>query len=175
MFPPNVLVRIDLNGGVSPIQSLRPGHKVVTHKRRLMEIMSLVNEVYEGFLIKISIPGYTQDLEVSPEQEFLTYPNLKILKGIPETEPTNPTADRSFDFEWKSANRLTTEDYIQLPNPIRPSHLQIHNLKGGYLPNNQGVFAKVGSLESRPFKGYLHNLVVDDDRSFIARGYTVRT
>jgi hypothetical protein len=175
MFPPNVLIRIDLNGGLAPIQNLRPGHKVVTHKGRLMEIMSLVNETYEGFLIKVKVTGYTQSLEVSPEQQFLTYPNLTILKGIPETDPLNPSFDRSFDIQWKSANQLKTTDYIQLPAPIRPQHLQIHNIKGGYLPLKQGVFTQVGAVESRPFKGFLHNLIVDQDASFIASGFTVRT
>lgn len=174
MFPLNTLIRSDLKGNLIPIQNIRPGISLPTHTRRMREVRSIINEQYDGTSLTITVTGYQIPIETTPEQLFLVYPNLKLLNGVPETDPTNLQADRSFDIAWKRADGLTTNDYIQLPSPYKPPHVQMHNLKGGQLPDGAGLYAKIGAIASKPFRGFMYNVIVDTDNSMIAKGYTVR-
>ena len=177
MLPANTLILVNPYGLRKPIQDLVINDQVVTHMREQKRITGMLfGNMTSGNLINIEIVGYTQHIQLSEKQLVLTYPNLKLLDGKPETERVGSVADRSFDIKWVAAKDLTTEDYIQLPTPYIHNSIKPSKIQGGKLPGvEQGLYAKIGYIQTRPYRGKTYTLIVDDENSFVARGYCVRT
>jgi hypothetical protein len=177
MLPANTLILVNPYGVRKPIQDIHINDQVVTHMREQKKVTGiLTGNMTAGSLINIEIVGYTQHIQLTEKQMMLTYPNLTLLEGKPETEIVGSIADRSFDIAWKYAKDLTTEDYIQIPTPYIHNSVQRSKIEGGDLPgSNQGLYAKIGHIQTRPYRGKMYSLIVADENSFIARGYPVRT
>lgn len=177
MLPANTLVLMTPYGVRKPIQDLKVGDQVVTHTRQQKRINQIiVGEMKEGNLVNIEVAGYTQHIQLSPDQQILCYPNLTKLNGKPETEVVGAVADRSFEIAWKYVRDLGIEDYIQIPTPYIRNSIDLSRIKGGELPGaGQGLYVKTKYITSRPYRGKTYSIITEEDNSFIARGYTVRT
>lgn len=177
MLPANTLVLVTPYGVRKQIQDLKVGDLIVTHGRQQRPITSIITGgMKEGNLINIEVKGYTQHIQLSEKQQLLVYPRLRLLNGKPETEIVGAVADRSFDIEWKYAKDLEIEDYIQLPTPYIRNSIVPNMIKGVDLPGvGQGIAVRPSFITTRPYRGKTCSLIVLDDNSFIARGYTLRT
>lgn len=177
MLPANTLILVNPYGVRKLIQDLKVGDQIVTHARQQRPITFIhTGEMKEGSLINIEVKGYTQHIQLSEKQQVLTYPRLRLLNGKPETEIVGTVADRSFDVAWKYAKDLEIDDYIQLPTPYIRNSIQPNLIKGVELPGvGQGIAVRPTFITTRPYRGKTYSLTVEEDNSFVARGYMLRT
>jgi phage FluMu gp28-like protein len=94
-FPPGTLVATPR--GHVPIERLRVGECVLTHRGRWRPITAVMSRPYSGDLVKVLAWGNQEPVECTPEHPFLVYDKA--------------TASRS----WKRACDLTPGDCLVLP------------------------------------------------------------
>lgn len=105
-FPAGTLIKTDK--GLIPIENLKVGDNVLTHKKRYMPIVQTMNRVTKE-TYHISAYG-TENLVTTAEHPFYVTKKSKIW------DSEKRSYGRHFaDFEWVKAKDLTSDHYLTIP------------------------------------------------------------
>ena len=105
-FPAGTLIKTDK--GLIPIENLKVGDNVLTHKKRYMPIVQTMNRVTKE-TYHISAYG-TENLVTTAEHPFYVTEKSKIW------DSEKRSYGRHFaDFEWVKAKDLTSDHYLTIP------------------------------------------------------------
>ena len=105
-FPAGTLIKADK--GLIPIENLKVGDNVLTHKKRYMPIVQTMNSVTKE-TYHISAYG-TENLVTTAEHPFYVTKKSKIW------DSEKRSYGRHFaDFEWVKAKDLTSDHYLTIP------------------------------------------------------------
>lgn len=98
--------------GYRPIDEIKVGDKVLTHKGRFKKVTKTMRRQHEGKMVKIFVAGTPDPIRLTPEHPVLIYPYEKINNGsrclfYKDIEPT-----------WVEAQDVKEHDIVLL-NPIK--------------------------------------------------------
>lgn len=180
MIPGDTLISVNPEKSLSyPISSIYAGRLVVTHAREERRVDQVLKAYYSGELYVPRVWGFNGTVALTAESQLLTYPHVRSVHGI---VADSPIPDRIFNTEWKRAVHLDENDFLQIPTPylqrntvfvneFSPDHLG----RGGRLPNDQGVFARLRKIDKLPYQGDVYSLLVAAENSYVANGFVLRT
>lgn len=156
-FPPGTLVCT--NRGNIPIESVRLGDVVLTHKNRWHMVTRTMNKVFSGELVFI--------------RSFLNSEKLYLTKEHPVLVYERKTQER----KWVKAEDLREGDYVITPRAntfFRLVHkvLSFLNL-GKVFPAQHMLASRVTEVGNASYKGKVYNLSVKQDESYVAGGIAV--
>lgn len=110
--PGSPIITID---GIKPIEEIREGELVLTHKGRFMRVTKTMERPYRGKIVKISIWGNRAfELVLTPEHPVLAIrrPKKKGRMTIGRT-----LSEGKVNIEWLQASELRKGDIVLFPIP----------------------------------------------------------
>lgn len=166
---PEGLVQTD--EGLKQIKDIKIGDRVFTHKGRLRRVTQIYKRPYYGSMIKIQSMGFPNSpIIVTPDHPVWGY------KHIQEEE-----IQRIEELEFIPAYKIKPGDITALPF-INEENIEIPNLKINLSElcvdkeykeskmvwiNENRIYNMVKLVEETHYDGYVHNLEVEEDNSYM--------
>ena len=119
--PPDTLVyTLD---GVKPIDSVRVGDYVLTHRGRFRKVTKVFRRWYKGKIISVKVLGYYKPIRLTPEHKVLAIKSKRCpFKSEVICKPICYQADvckyrlfRHYKLEWIPASMLEKGDIVVFP------------------------------------------------------------
>lgn len=102
--------------GIKKIKDVQVGDKVLTHKGRFKKVTNVMNKIYKGNILELSIKGVKSNIKCTPEHRFYSTESKKCHKGSNSGQRviTNPpTWNEAQDLKPK--NNTKPNSYLQYP------------------------------------------------------------
>ena len=115
-LPPGTLVIT--SEGLKPIEEIKEGDLVLTHKGRFRKVTKVMKRWYKGKLVKLKIGYCSEPLLITPEHPIL------VVRNVREKGDTawRKVLDRwlksktvTINYQWVPANEVTENDFVVFP------------------------------------------------------------
>lgn len=144
-FPSGTAVAM-AGGDELPIEEVRVGDLVLSHRKQPQRVLSVLRKFYTGDLVTLRARGFGREITCTPDHRFISY--------------EDPVRADDHTQVWTSAERIGEGALVLVP------------LGPGGIPGGDAL--PVGEPGRRPSGGCdVFCLSVKDDHSFIANGYAV--
>jgi phage FluMu gp28-like protein len=151
-------------GGPSPIERIRLGERVLTHRGRYRHVVATHRSAFTGALKVIRTAGPHEPLIVTGNHPVLAL-RVEPFELVVELEP-----------HFIPAAKLRVGDLLMLPLPeaqdseTAPTPSRVP--EGSYA-GTRYVYLPIQSIHDLPYDGAVHNLQVSEDESYVVGAYAV--
>ena len=151
-FPKGTAVRMG-DAIAKPIETVKVGDAVVTHRGRVRAVTHTYQRSYSGPVCSLSISGMLEPVVCTSNHKFYVIPAAQVCCAIDKEDHCKPSTCRQngicmkcncarafprYEPEWKAAEELREGDYVLIPIPDRG----VGNARGAPLrylfPRRQG-------------------------------------
>jgi hypothetical protein len=160
------------DGGEKPIENIVRGDEVITHRRQIQKVLKTTKTKHEGALCRItSASGRT--IIATPAHKFLVI-DLHKEKYNYDAVDEKKNAD-VLDFVFKIDNVDETRVWVEAIKLNGAKHI----LTGYEKIDGSLTFECIDNIEVishdevEGYDGYVYDVVVEDDHSFVAEGINV--
>ncbi len=115
--------------GLRPIEEVRVGDLVLTHRGRFRAVTQTFSRPYQGELLRVKTKGWNKATRVTPEHPFLT-------RALVSTSTERPVLQRLAQLQWLEASKLTKQVYIVFPRLLETKDRELVTIDYSY--NNRG-------------------------------------
>jgi hypothetical protein len=132
-FPKGTAVRMG-DASAKPIETVKVGDEVVTHRGRVRFVTHTYQRSYSGPVCSLSISGMLEPVVCTSNHKFYVIPAAQVCCAIDKEDHCKPGTCRQnglctrrncarafprYEPEWKTAEDLREGDYVLVPIPDR--------------------------------------------------------
>ena len=153
-----------------PIQNIKVGEKVLTHKGRFKKVTHKFCRNYQGPILKVDCGGKLK-LEITPEHPVRLFRWSPKLKIVSRKEEKFYTSEAPIEGEFIPIVDAKVKDFLFTPEIVGPKNLK--KIKEGklseiILSEFDFQLIPIRKIETTDFKGKVYNLEVEGDHSYVA-------
>jgi pyruvate formate lyase activating enzyme len=148
-----------------------PGIQVYTHTGQLRPVRGIFRHRYSGQMVRIE-PHYLPSIKVTPEHEFLAISRTELSAGggEPHFIPASQlTADHCLAIPKRfSFSKVVVYNAAEILTPLAKWHTD-NSIRRHLYEDSQYYYVPIKGLSTYTFSGYVYNLEVEGDHSYLAQ------